>query len=70
MKKFEYKYVEVAIKISLKTKAGDTFEKCKKIIDEEAENGWRLKQILPTFNEKMSVYMVTGYQIIFEKIVE
>lgn len=42
VKKYEYKFVEVASRGSLKTKAGDSFEECKEIILAEAENGWRL----------------------------
>ncbi len=70
MRKFEYKFIEVPIKNNLKTKAGDSFEECKKIINEEAENGWRLKQVVTPFNEKLGVYGAIGYQIIFEKLVE
>lgn len=67
MKKYEYKFVEVSEKSNFKTKLGDTFEKCKEVILTEAENGWRLKQVVTPFNEKMGVYGAIGYQIIFEK---
>ena len=67
MSKYEYKFVEVPAKSGLKVKPGDTFEKCKEIIVTEAEDGWRLKQILTPYNEKMGVYGALGYQIIFEK---
>lgn len=67
MKKYEYKFIEVPAKMGLKTKAGETFEECKSIIISEAENGWRLKQVVTPFSEKMGVYGVIGYQIIFEK---
>lgn len=67
MKKYEYKFIEVPAKTGLKTKAGETFEECKNIIVSEAENGWRLKQVVTPFSEKMGVYGVMGYQIIFEK---
>ena len=46
MSKYEYKFVEVPAKSGLKVKPGDTFEKCKEIIVTQAEDGWRLKQIL------------------------
>lgn len=67
MNRYEYKFVEVPMKSGLKVKPGDTFEECKKIIVSEAENGWRLKQIVTPFNEKIGVYGAFGYQIIFEK---
>lgn len=67
MKKYEYKFVEVSSRGGLKTKAGDVFEECKEIILAEAENGWRLKQIVTPFNEKMGAYSALGYQIIFER---
>lgn len=66
-KKYEYKFIEVPSKDGLKTKAGDSFEECKKVILSEAENGWRLKQIVTPFNEKMGIYGVLGYQIILER---
>lgn len=67
MKKYEYKFVEVSAKRSFKDKKDDIFEECKQIIVAGAENGWRLKQIVMPFNEKMGVYAASGYQIIFEK---
>lgn len=36
---YEYKFVEVPVKYSFKTKAGDSFENCKSIIQQEASNG-------------------------------
>ena len=52
MKKFEYKFVEIPRNNGLKVKTGETFEACKQVIMEEAEQGWRLKQIVTPFNEK------------------
>ena len=46
---------------------GDTFDECIRIINVEAENGWRLKQVVTPFNEKLGVNSAIGYQIIFEK---
>lgn len=66
MRKYEYKFVEVSAK-TFHIKAGGIFEKCKEIVAEEAANGWRLKQIMTPYNEKMGVYGASGYQIIFEK---
>lgn len=67
MQKYEYKFVEVKAKRGIKDKSGDTFEECKHIIMTEAENGWRLKQVVTPFNEKMGVNSAIGYQIIFER---
>lgn len=68
MKKYEYKFVEISRKPGgFKVKAGDTFEECKKVIVEEAEQGWKLKQIVTPFNEKTGVYAPYCYQIIFER---
>lgn len=67
MKKYEYKFVEVAAKRGRKDKPGDTFTACKEIILAEAENGWRLKQVVTPFHEKLGVCAALGYQIIFER---
>lgn len=67
MKKYEYKFVEIPRKTGLKVKVGDTFEECKKVIIEEAEQGWKLKQVVTPFNEKAGVYAPYSYQIIFER---
>lgn len=66
MKNYEYKFVEVSSK-TFKAKAGSMYDKCKEIIVEEAENGWRLKQVIVPYNEKVGIYGAAGYQIIFEK---
>ena len=67
--KWEYKFVEVPVKIGagFRATSGETFEECKRISASEAENGWRFKQIVTPFSEKVHVYGVMGYQIIFEK---
>ncbi len=67
MKKYEYKFVEVKVQLGLRTKAGSTFDECKKIITSEAEDGWRLKQIVTPINEKSGVNTPLCYQIIFER---
>lgn len=67
MKKYEYKFVEVPKKHGLKIKAGETFEVCKQIIQSEAEEGWRLKQIVTPFVEQTGVFTSNCYQIIFER---
>jgi hypothetical protein len=66
--KYEYKFVHVQIKHGFKVKSGDTFEEAKKVIESEANKGWRLKQVVVPLNEKAGVYgWSTGYEIIFEK---
>ena len=67
MKKYEYKFVEVPRINGIKVKTGDTFEECKKVILLEAENGWRLKQIVTPFNERTGIFTSNCYQIIFER---
>lgn len=39
MKKYEYKFIQVKRESGFKIKQGATFEKCKEIIVEEANNG-------------------------------
>lgn len=67
MKKYAYKFVEVSRKSGMKDKIGDTFEECKQVILAEAEQGWRLKQIVTPFNEKTGLSVLLCYQIIFER---
>lgn len=67
MKKYEYKFVEILRKSGLNVKGGDTFEACKQVIMAEAEQGWRLKQVVTPINEKAGVHTPYCYQIIFER---
>lgn len=68
--KYEYKFVEVQLRENgFKTKQGDSFNKCKEIIIEEANNGWRFKQIFIPANEKTGIPVPYSYQIIFEKYI-
>ena len=64
---FEYKFIEVPLKQGFKIKKGDHFEKCKNIINEEAKNGWRLKQIVVPPADSNGLYVPYCYQIVFEK---
>ena len=66
MKKYEYKFIEVPKKPGIKGH-GNTFTECQNIIMEEAQNGWRLKQVVVPFNEKTGVYGAWCDQIIFER---
>ncbi|EHK2401107.1 DUF4177 domain-containing protein [Clostridium perfringens] len=67
---YEYKFINVPVDKSFKCKRGNSFEKCKDIIKEEAKNGWRLKQIVTPINEKSGVNSTYAYEIIFERKVE
>lgn len=67
MSRYEYKFVAVPSKGGFKVKSGDTFETCKEVIQREASEGWRLKQVVVPFNEKSGVYGASCYQVIFEK---
>lgn len=64
---YEYKFINVPVDKSFKVKRGDSFEKCKEIIKEEAKNGWRLKQIVTPINEKTGINVTYAYEIIFER---
>lgn len=64
---YEYRFINVPVDKSFKVKRGDSFEKCKEIIVEEAKNGWRLKQIVTPINEKTGVNVTYAYEIIFER---
>lgn len=69
--KYEYKFIEVPLREKgFKTKLGETFEICKEVIVEEADNGWRLKQIVIPANEKTGVAAPYCYQIIFERTID
>ena len=67
---YEYKFINVPVDKSFKCKRGDSFEKCKDIIREEAQSVWRVKQIVTPINEKTSVNIIYAYEIIFERKVE
>lgn len=67
MKKYEYKFVEVPVVSEKKDVGGKPaapFDSCKKVINTEAAEGWRLKQIL---EPRMSIYGANCYQLIFER---
>ena len=68
--KYKYKFVKVPMRRGFKKKLGETFERCKEVITEEAESGWRLKQVVMPANEYTGIAGVHSYQIIFEKAVE
>lgn len=65
MLQYQYKFVEIP-RSSLLGKHDD-FDKCKEVIVSEAQNGWRLKQVIVPYQEKSGAYFPKGYEIIFEK---
>lgn len=67
---YEYKFIEVPLERTLKSKRGDTFNKCKEIIIEEGKKGWKFKQVVIPANEKTGVDSPYCYQIIFQKKLE
>lgn len=67
MKQYEYKFVRVNKITGLRARNGDTFKEVKKIIRTEAEQGWRLKQVVTPFNEVVAPLYPSCYQIIFER---
>lgn len=64
---YEYRFISVPVDKSFKSKLGSSFEKCKSIIEIEAKNGWRLKQIVTPINEKTGINITYAYEIIFER---
>lgn len=64
---FRYEFVEVPLKGGLKARKTDTFEECKKIIAEKAEEGYELVQIVPVGNEKTGIGSLLNYTIVFKK---
>lgn len=75
MKTYEYKFIKVPLVTKKKgiidvANKGETFEACKDVIIKEAQDGWRLKQVVVPFNEKSGVYGADCYQIIFEKCID
>ena len=67
MKRYEYRFVEITPQSSLQKKKEDPFELCRQTILQEASQGWRLKQVVVPWNEKMGAYGTKGYQIILER---
>lgn len=64
---YKYEFVDVETQNSLKDSKDKGFEKCKSIINQYAEEGWRLVQIVEPYNEKMGVMRPFKYTIVFEK---
>lgn len=70
MVQYEYKFVEIPRSQMTKQKDrlnADDFKKCKDVIASEAQNGWRLKQVVVPYQERFGLFRAKGYEIIFEK---
>lgn len=65
MRQFEYKFVEISSDGNLKNGTGETFERCKRVISDEAAEGWRLVQIV---NQAERKNLCGSYQ--FEIVLE
>jgi hypothetical protein len=63
---YEYKHISYPIRITLKSKKGENFQKAFSIIEAEAKNGWRFVQMISPTNEKSGL-MPYCYELIFEK---
>ena len=67
-KNIPYESPETMPTDTYQVKSGDTFEECKQVIKTEAEQGWRLKQVVTPIDEKAGIFVPTiAYQIIFER---
>lgn len=67
MAKYEYKFVRISKEYGFKVKTGDAFNQCKQAIEQEAEQGWRLVQVVTPFKDNASSYEPYCYEIIFER---
>lgn len=66
MRKFDYKFVEIALSECAKEKTSP-LQVCARVINSESQEGWRLKQIL---EPKTNIYGCDSYLVILEKEME
>jgi hypothetical protein len=69
MAQYEYKFVKIPRSSMAKQKdwlKSDDFKKSKDVIVSEA-NGWRFKQVVVPYQERLGLFIAKGYEIIFEK---
>lgn len=64
---FEYKFEKVVISNGLKESQSNNMDQVEKVIEENAKDGWRLSQVLVVPKEKVGIFMINYYQIIFER---
>jgi hypothetical protein len=67
---YQYTSVNVPLRRSFWDDKGDTFQDCMAVINEHANDGWRLVQVVIPANEKTGVAAAFAYEIIFEKKIE
>ena len=64
---FEYKFEKVVISNGLKESQSNNMDQVEKVIEENANDGWRLSQVLVVPKEKVGLFMINYYQVIFER---
>ncbi|WP_394011362.1 DUF4177 domain-containing protein [Anaerococcus cruorum] len=64
---FEYKFEKVVISNGLKESQSTNMDEVEKVIKENAKDGWRLSQVLVVPKEKVGLFMINYYQVIFER---
>lgn len=64
---FEYKFEKVVISNGLKESQSNNMDQVEKVIKENAEDGWRLSQVLVVPKEKVGLFVINYYQVFFER---
>jgi len=65
MSQYEYKFVEIPRSWIFAFFKHYDFENCKDVIVSEAKKGWKLRQVVVPYRER--IFYPRGYEIIFEK---
>ncbi|MFO3717776.1 DUF4177 domain-containing protein [Anaerococcus sp. ENR1011] len=64
---FEYKFEKNVISNGFKESQSNNMDQVEKVIEENANDGWRLSQVLVVPKEKAGLFMINYYQVIFER---
>lgn len=64
---FEYKFEKVFISNGIKESQSNNMDQVEKVIEENANDGWRLSQVLVVPKKKAGLFMINYYQVIFER---
>lgn len=64
---FEYKFEKIVISNGFKESQSNNMDQVEKVIEENANDGWRLSQVLVVPKEKVGLFMINYYQVIFER---
>lgn len=64
---FEYKFEKVIISNGIKESQSNNMDQVEKVIEDNARDGWRLSQVLVVPKEKVGLFMINYYQVIFER---